>query len=106
MLASVALASSASPTQANVAPVTPTVPTTGNAQVAAVQATLAPTITGADDNKTVCRQRETLGSRLRPTRISRTQAQWRELDAAGRQKGKSITDRAGAAPNDARMGGG
>jgi hypothetical protein len=75
---------------------TPTAPTGADATPA----------TTAEDNRKVCRQRETLGSRLRATRVCRTQAEWRAADNAGRESGKRITTQPTAGANEARMGGG
>jgi hypothetical protein len=66
----------------------------------------APAVNAAEENKKVCRQRETLGSRLRSTRVCRTQAEWRRIDATGRQNAKSITNQPRSGANDPRMGGG
>jgi hypothetical protein len=66
----------------------------------------APVVNTAEDDKKVCRQRETLGSRLRSTRVCRTQAEWRRIDATGRQNAKSLTNQPRSGANDPRMGGG
>jgi hypothetical protein len=60
----------------------------------------------AGDNRRVCRQRDTMGTRLRAVRVCRTQAEWRALDNAGRQRAKTMTDRPTAGTPEDRMGGG
>jgi hypothetical protein len=93
--------SSSAPTTAQSAPVT-------QSGVVASSATTSVTTpaTNADDERRVCRQRDTLGSRLRPVRVCKTQAEWRRIDGAGRETGKSITDRGPGYNADPKMGGG
>jgi hypothetical protein len=59
-----------------------------------------------DDARRVCRDRETLGSRLRSIKVCRTQAEWRRLDNEGRTRAKTLTEQRPDGLRDPRMGGG
>jgi hypothetical protein len=59
-----------------------------------------------EDTRKVCRQRDTMGTRLRAVRVCRTIAEWRTHDNAGRQRAKTLTEQRPDGLRDPRMGGG
>ncbi|NJR20638.1 MAG: hypothetical protein HC777_03795 [Hyphomonadaceae bacterium] len=59
-----------------------------------------------DDNVRVCRQRDTMGTRLRAVRVCRTKAEWRLYDNTGRKQGKTLIEQRPDGLRDPRMGGG
>lgn len=59
-----------------------------------------------EDSRRVCRQRDTMGTRLRAVRVCRTIAEWRTHDNAGRKRGKELTEQRSDGLRDPAMGGG